>query len=351
MKKICSILVVTFLAISVSAQMRVWQNGEYQMYPLSQVDSITFAGPEAYTVTLTAPDCGGYKPAVKGDFNGWAAAEPMTKNADGTYSYTFNDIEGHYFRFCAQNDTAGTNPLEVYDSHSGSWQENPAIMLTSAQKNITVDYTYGRYALCPEEVVSPVKGSQVWPVILDGVTAATCAHKIVSDFRVDDTVNFLYIWEGTYTGGGGGGNNSYGQEGYLSLLVGGKGWSGLGYCLTDKGNVWQDAEALRAAIVAEPDKYFLHIAIKSTDANNHCFYFLGSQDTKFTLGSAVFDGGPVYSDFERDGEWHEFDIPLAPYAAALASTTCTAGVNVSVALSGGTQGAQLNLDALYFYKQ
>ena len=229
MKKIYSLLFATLLAISVSAQMRVWQNGEYHLYPLDLVDSITFAAKESYTVTLTAPSCGDFEPAVIGDFNNWSQGEAMTKNADETYSYTFSDCEGHYFRFCAQNDADGSNPLQVYDIQSGAWVENPKICLSSAQKNISVDYTYGRYALCPEEIASPVKGSQVWPLILDAATAATCAPKIVADFRPDDVNNFIYIWENTYTGGGGGGTNLYGQEGYLSLAVAGKGWSGLGW--------------------------------------------------------------------------------------------------------------------------
>lgn len=200
-----------------------------------------------------------------------------------------------------------------------------------------------------------LKGSQFWPIAIDGTTADANASKMVADFRPDDVGKFLYIWENTYVANDNPtGLNFHGNtEGYTALLVGSVGWSGCGYCLTesDGSNAWQAAEALRQAIVASPDDYFLHMAIKSTDNASHCFYVLGSEATKFVLGSTSQYDGPVYKDFTRNGEWAEFDIPMAQYAQALSATTCVAGVNVFVALSEGTAGAQLNMDAVYFYKK
>lgn len=200
-----------------------------------------------------------------------------------------------------------------------------------------------------------LKGSQFWPIAIDGTTADANASKMVADFRPDDVGKFLYIWENTYVANDNPtGLNFHGNtEGYTALLVGSVGWSGCGYCLTesDGSNAWQAAEALRAAIVANPDDYFLHMAIKSTDNASHCFYVLGSEATKFVLGSTSQYDGPVYQNFTRNGEWAEFDIPMAQYAAALSTTTCVAGVNVFVALSEGIAGAQLNMDAVYFYKK
>ena len=200
-----------------------------------------------------------------------------------------------------------------------------------------------------------LKGSQFWPIAIDGTTADANASKIVGDFRPDDVGKFLYIWENTYAANENPtGLNFHGNtEGFTALTVGSVGWSGCGYCLTesDASKAWEAAEALRAAIVANPDDYFLHMAIKSTDNASHCFYVLGSEATKFVLGSTSQYDGPVYQNFTRNGEWAEFDIPMAQYAAALSTTTCVAGVNVFVALSEGIAGAQLNLDAVYFYKK
>lgn len=200
---------------------------------------------------------------------------------------------------------------------------------------------------------STVKGSQIWPIAMDGVSSEANASKIVADFRPDDVANFLYVWDQTYvandnpTGKNFAGNN----EGYTALTVSTIGWAGCGYCLTASGEAWQAAAALKEAIVADPDNYFLHMAIKSTDNGSHCFYFMGSEATKFVLGGTSVYDGPIYANFTRDGSWAEFDIPMSSYAAALASTNVEAGVNVFVALSEGTAGVQLNMDAIYFYKK
>lgn len=200
-----------------------------------------------------------------------------------------------------------------------------------------------------------LKGSQFWPIAIDGTTADANASKLVADFRPDDVGKFLYVWDATYVANDNPtGLNFHGNtEGFTALTVSNLGWAGCGYCLTesDGSKAWEAAEALRAAIVASPDDYFLHLAIKATDNASHCFYIFGSEATKFVLGSKSVYDGPVYKDFTRNGEWAEFDIPMAQYAAALSTTTCVAGVNVFVVLTEGTRGAQLNMDAVYFYKK
>ena len=197
-----------------------------------------------------------------------------------------------------------------------------------------------------------LKGSQFWPIILDGTTLEANQAKMVASFQPNDVDQFLYVWEGTYDGGNATGLNVHGNgDGYTALVVTSKGWAGMGFCLTATGNGWEAAEALRAAIVADPDNYFLHLAIKATDQANQCFYFMGNEATKFVLGSASVYDGPVYQNFTRDGSWAEFDIPMSAYASALAATPVEAGVNVFVALTEGVQGYQLNLDAVYFYKK
>ena len=207
-----------------------------------------------------------------------------------------------------------------------------------------------------------LKGSQVWPIILDGTTLEANQSKVVASFQPNDDDKWLYIWEQTYSGGTATGLNFHGNgDGYTALVVGGAGWAGAGFCISTKdeagnvkGEAWKDVEALRAAIVANPDEYFLHMAIKSTDNYSHCFYFMGVENgTKFGLGAAAVYDAPASTlkNFTRDGSWAEFDIPMSSFATALAGATCEAGVNVFVMLTEGVQGAQLNLDAVYFYKK
>ena len=197
-----------------------------------------------------------------------------------------------------------------------------------------------------------VKGTKIWPVILDAVTAEANAAKIVGDLRVDDVNNHLYVWpDGTsYNAGEGTGLNFHGNnEGYVALTVANIGWSGLGFCLGDASAA--AAEQLRQAIVANPDKYFLHIAMKATTPGNHQFYTFNDAVTSFAVGTATIEAGAVIGDFTRDGSWAEFDVPMANFAAAMANLTFPTGGNIFCALSGNATGSQLNLDAVYFYEK
>lgn len=196
---------------------------------------------------------------------------------------------------------------------------------------------------------SSLSAMQLWPVIMDGTSAEAVQQYVVADFRPNDVDQHFYIWDGTYTSAAATGKNFYGNnDGYTALVVGSAGWSGAGFCLTEAGNGWQAAKALKEAIVANPDKYYFHIAIKSTDNYSHCFYLFGAESTKFVLGSTGVYDGAVYENFERNGEWHDFYIPMSKFANALANQAVEAGVNVFVLLSEGVAGAQLNLDAVYF---
>ena len=198
-----------------------------------------------------------------------------------------------------------------------------------------------------------VKGTKIWPIVLDAVTAEANASKIVGDLRIDDTNNFLYIWAAgeTYVAGEGTGLNFHGNtEGYVALTVAAPaGWSGLGFCLGEPSALV--AESLRQLIVANPDKYYLHIGMKATTQGNHQFYTFNTAATSFAIGTATIEAGQVIGDFPRDGAWYEFDVPMATFAQALATTPFPTGGNIFCALSGAAVGSQLNLDAVYFYEK
>ena len=163
----------------------------------------------------------------------------------------------------------------------------------------------------------------------------------------------MYIWAAgeTYAAGEGTGLNFHGNtEGYVALTVAApQGWSGLGFCLGEASAA--AAEQLRQAIVANPDKYFLHIAMKATTPGNHQFYTFNDAVTSFAVGTATIEAGAVIGDFTRDGSWAEFDVPMANFAAALANIPFPTGGNIFCALSGAAVGSQLNLDAVYFYEK
>jgi hypothetical protein len=289
--------------------------------------------------------------------------EPVVDpNQEETLALDQNSITlnaGENATIIATVDATWASNNEAVATVAGNGKEAVVTAVAEGNAVITATTQGGQTKTCVvlvqkggKENENALKGSQVWPIVLDGTTLDANASKVVASFQPNDVDQFLYVWDGTYVGADATGLNFYGNgDGYTALTATNLGWAGMGYCLTESGNGWEAAAALKEAIVANPDQYFLHLAIKSTDNYSHCFYFMGAESTKFVLGpSAVYDG-PIYGNFDRDGAWHEFDIPMASYASALANQAVVAGVNVFVVLTEGVQGAQLNLDAVYFYKK
>lgn len=195
---------------------------------------------------------------------------------------------------------------------------------------------------------------RVWAVVLDQVSYDANASIMAGDIRVDDTENFLYIWPDgtTYAAGDGVGKNAMGNdEGYVALTCtsAALGWSGLGFCINREASV-AALEELRQAILANPDKFFFHMALKATDNASHKFYVFNDGANGFTIGTTEIDGGAIFADYTRDGKWHEIEVPMARFTATL-QTPVKAGDNIFCALSGNQPGAQLNFDAVYFYEK
>lgn len=208
--------------------------------------------------------------------------------------------------------------------------------------------------------------SEVYPIILDAVTFDFNKDIIKGDFRCNED-NQLYIWSAgeTYNAGEAKGLNSYGQEGYFALTQAGTVWSGGGFCLTNA-NGQSDIAGVNEMIkkiLAEPDQWFFHMALKSTDNAVHQFYMLTieNKDADIIIGNKSYevkdDNGvlkyvvPPFADFDRLGGWGEIDVPMSKIAPFLSSLTFKAGDNILCFSSGAAAGAQLNMDAFFFYKK
>lgn len=202
-----------------------------------------------------------------------------------------------------------------------------------------------------------IEASEIYPIVLDGITYEANKAKVVSDFRVNDETSHLYIWTAgeTYSAGDGSGLNYFGNnEGYVALTVASSGWSGGGFALDASFD--GALNDLIAKMVANPDDYFFHIGMKSTDNATHWMYLLGSTPgCDVVVGPTDFnDNGTIHAakyDFKRNGAWQGVDVPMASMSAALATLTISNGVNILSFLSGGVTGTQLNIDACYFYKK
>ncbi len=219
----------------------------------------------------------------------------------------------------------------------------------TAQVRITgVNVTVTKSEVVAPDTIVEFPDNSLWPILMDEYTLNKYAGNIVASFIQNDADRFLYVWDNSYTGGDITGKNFYGNKnGYLALVVYGS-WSGCGYTLTGDGDSWKNVEPLRQAIIANPEKYYLHLAIKSTDNYSHSFYLFGTETTPFTLGDTTQYGGYIYSNFDRDGEWHEFYIPMERFVDELKNVKVEAGHVIFSALTQGVQGAELNLDAVFF---
>jgi len=198
-------------------------------------------------------------------------------------------------------------------------------------------------------------GTEYYPIVMGGVTSAALGTKIKADFRPDEATRFLYVWNATYNAGTSTGPNFYGEvEGWVSLTVANVGWSGAGFNIKTVGN--EASLAGMKAITDNPDKYYLHIGIKSKDKAVHAFILGGQTDIKFAIGATGFnDNGVIYpalGDFTRDGEWHEIEIPMSTFKTmGLSYNNFVADPNILSVLSGGVQGTTLDLDGVFIYKK
>lgn len=177
------------------------------------------------------------------------------------------------------------------------------------------------------------------------------AGKVKADYNVDNSRYNFNLWEGTMTGATATGTNSFGYDEEYSCVkvVGGKGWSGAGY-----------APAAATDMSMIDDSYWLHFSMKTTNeiSKSAPYAIVIGENAHFTIGSAPFVDGTnkyaVLGDFYRNGEWYSFDIPMTEikkYGAPAFLGNSSYKNNILSVLAGGTDGVEVNLDGVFFYKK
>lgn len=177
------------------------------------------------------------------------------------------------------------------------------------------------------------------------------AGKVKADYNVDNSRYNFSLWEGTMTGATATGTNSFGYNEEYSCVkvVGGKHWSGAGY-----------APAAATDMSMIDDSYWLHFSMKTTNeiSKSAPYAIVIGENAHFTIGSAPFeDAGKKYAvlgDFYRNGEWYSFDIPMTEikkYGAPAFLGNSSYKNNILSVLAGGTDGVEVNLDGVFFYKK
>lgn len=200
-----------------------------------------------------------------------------------------------------------------------------------------------------------LKGSNYVILQLDETTAAKLKGRVLADLSIDDNEVNLWVWENTYNAGEGSGKNFYGEaEGWPAFQVSNVGWSGLGQNVA--GSRLSELNKLNA-IMQEPDKYYFHIAMRSTDEASHCIELDGTTGKgQVTIGATPYDDqGKLISiagNFTRNGEWGEIEIPMTTFIqqGLQYGSNNTVGINALVFLSGGVEGSMLQYDACFIYK-
>lgn len=257
----------------------------------------------------------------------------------------------------------------------------------SAQMNVWKDGQYTQYFFNEVDSITfgtvddkinhhSLEGTNYYIFQLGAEEYKQIASKVVANFS-QNTIGSknLYIWERTYIMYTTLGQNFYGVEdgSWLSVEVSGNDdWSGMGYCCgwggtnpTPEGMEEYQKAAVNdlnklAAIMEAPEDYYLHIAMKSSDNASHLIVLYGIDDkieSCVCIGDTAFvDNGvsyPAYTNFTRDGEWHEIEIPVSYFfkQGLVYRTDNTEGRNVLAFLSGGTRGTQLQYDACFIYKK
>lgn len=178
-----------------------------------------------------------------------------------------------------------------------------------------------------------------------GVTNAF-SKKTKADYNVDNKKNFLYIWKNTYNAEPSSGVNSFGfGETFNHFTVGTVGWSGLGFASNQNGG--KDLSMI-------DDEYVFHIGFRGTSADGHTSHKVIVGNAAFTVGNNSIEGSTIIGDFKRDGTWTYFDVPVTVLKALsggeLFDNASNYTGNVVAILSGGTQGADLQFDNIFFYK-
>lgn len=107
--------------------------------------------------------------------------------------------------------------------------------------------------------------------------------------------------------------NSFGRvpyggfSAYASALK--PGWNGAGWASIDgQGNFPKPKD-----LSMIDDTYYLHLSLRSDAAVGHIpvMVRLGSKDEDASLVFGSYSDKAIFADFNRDGEWYSFDIPVA----------------------------------------
>lgn len=202
--------------------------------------------------------------------------------------------------------------------------------------------------------------TQIFDVVLgaeDVITGLTSAAQKVNDWRVNDVDRFLYVWDGTFTGGDGSypgvGYSDMQFDGYSSLNVANVGWSGAGF-------FFAEASGTNTQHWTENTKFHIATRTAATAPASVAFVICdgdaaGSSPAKVALGDAFNDGGAIYPSIgpKISDDWVGVDISFADlkklYPTFSFVNVANWSGNIVSILGGGVEGQNISIDCMYFH--
>ncbi len=209
-----------------------------------------------------------------------------------------------------------------------------------------------------------LNGSAYVPILVDAVSAAKIQNKVITNLSVDDQAIFLYVWENTYLGGEPDGLSFYGTlEKWTSLIVGTVGWSGAGWCISDKADVNPNFKPVPGFLSSmnEAKDWYFHFGYKNIRNIPQLMTVIwGGMEYKFAYGADYNEYNesgafvkthkaiaPTSGAFQI-GVWNEYEINLLDMGIDFTKETIG---NYLVVNTEPTSGNTLDLDAVFFYKK
>lgn len=178
----------------------------------------------------------------------------------------------------------------------------------------------------------------------------------------------LWMWDGqSYFTESPSGNNSFDVPGaYMSYIVGGAGWSGIGYNVAkpDANGEYefQEADGTKVKYPVVPlnlmginDDYKFHFAVKANDKDAVDFYLTdgSGHEAHLILGDTKYGTNEPVANFERDGEWYNIDVPMTyledNFGLSFKKDNAYVDKNIFCVLAGGNAGFTIDYDAVFFY--
>lgn len=213
----------------------------------------------------------------------------------------------------------------------------PLVLSGDTWEALTAGGTYGEGSLVKAEYDNSEQGNRGNFFVWNGINVASVKDVPNSMGRVP--------YDGVLT--------------YSSTLA--PGWNGAGWASIEGSG--RTPQPLNLSTI--DDSYILHLSLRSDAAVAHTpvLVRLGSEGTDAALVFGNYCNRPVFADFNRDGEWYSFDIPVAElkrhgllWSAAAKPENGSIDSFTGYSLCFNTaatyyNGCSFSIDNVFFYKK